>query len=136
WAARSRGRVPLARARSRRRPGRCDIRRLDPRQGRARRGDEAARRALPAVRLRKPQGLLHSRAPRGTQALRPLRDPPPQLRAGPAPAAAGAAVLMKAVASRDNAAYKAMARLISSSSERRRSGLSVLDGTHLLAAFL
>lgn len=43
---------------------------------------------------------------------------------------------MKAVASRDNAGYKAMARLASSASERRRSGLSVLDGAHLLAAFL
>jgi TrmH family RNA methyltransferase len=43
---------------------------------------------------------------------------------------------MKTVASRDNAAFKAMARLASNSNERRRSGLSVLDGAHLLAAFL
>lgn len=43
---------------------------------------------------------------------------------------------MKTVASRDNAAYKAMARLAASGSERRRSGLSVLDGAHLLAAYL
>jgi len=43
---------------------------------------------------------------------------------------------MKSVASRDNAAFKAMARLVSSGAERRRSGASVLDGAHLLAAFL
>jgi TrmH family RNA methyltransferase len=43
---------------------------------------------------------------------------------------------MKSVASRDNAAYKAMARLAASGSQRRKSGLSVLDGAHLLAAYL
>lgn len=43
---------------------------------------------------------------------------------------------MKAVASRENAAFKAMARLASSASERRKRGASVLDGAHLLAAFL
>ena len=43
---------------------------------------------------------------------------------------------MKAIASRDNPAFKAMARLVASGSERRRSGASVLDGVHLLAAFL
>ncbi len=43
---------------------------------------------------------------------------------------------MKSVASRDNAAYKAMARLVSNGSERKRAGLSILDGAHLLAAFL
>jgi RNA methyltransferase, TrmH family len=43
---------------------------------------------------------------------------------------------MKSVASRDNAAFKAMARLVASGTERRRSGASVLDGAHLLAAFL
>jgi len=43
---------------------------------------------------------------------------------------------MKAVASRDNAAYKTLARLATSGSERKRQGLSLLDGAHLLAAFL
>ena len=43
---------------------------------------------------------------------------------------------MKAIASRDNAAYKAMARLATSSAERRRSGLSLIEGIHLLDAFL
>ena len=43
---------------------------------------------------------------------------------------------MKTVASRDNAAYKAMARLAASGAERKRSALSVLDGAHLLAAYL
>ncbi len=43
---------------------------------------------------------------------------------------------MKAVASRDNPAFKAMARLASSASERRKRGLTVLDGTHLVGAFL
>jgi len=43
---------------------------------------------------------------------------------------------MKAIASRDNAAFKAMARLVASGSERRKRGASVLDGAHLLAAFL
>jgi len=43
---------------------------------------------------------------------------------------------MKSVTSRENPAYKAMKRLVSSASERKRSGLSVIDGAHLLAAFL
>jgi TrmH family RNA methyltransferase len=43
---------------------------------------------------------------------------------------------MKTIASRENAAYKAMARLVTSGSQRRKQGLSILDGTHLLAAFL
>jgi TrmH family RNA methyltransferase len=43
---------------------------------------------------------------------------------------------LKSVTSRDNAAYKSMARLVASGSERRKSGMSVLDGAHLLAAFL
>jgi TrmH family RNA methyltransferase len=43
---------------------------------------------------------------------------------------------MKTVASRDNAAYKNLARLATNGSERRRAGLSILDGAHLLAAFL
>jgi TrmH family RNA methyltransferase len=43
---------------------------------------------------------------------------------------------MKLVASRDNAAYKSLARLATSGSERKREGLSILDGAHLLAAFL
>ncbi len=43
---------------------------------------------------------------------------------------------MKAVASRDNPAFKAMLRLSSNARERRKAGLAVLDGAHLLAAFL
>ncbi len=43
---------------------------------------------------------------------------------------------MKAIASRDNPVFKAMARLGASASERRKRGASVLDGAHLLAAFL
>ena len=43
---------------------------------------------------------------------------------------------MKAVTSRDNAAYKAMAKLVASSAERRRSGLTILDGAHLVQAYL
>jgi RNA methyltransferase, TrmH family len=43
---------------------------------------------------------------------------------------------MKTVSSKDNAAYKAMARLASSSSERKKTGLTVIEGAHLLAAFL
>jgi TrmH family RNA methyltransferase len=43
---------------------------------------------------------------------------------------------MKAVSSRDNAAYKAMVKLASSTSERKRRGLSVLDGVHLVGALL
>ncbi|HXS51261.1 MAG TPA: RNA methyltransferase [Usitatibacter sp.] len=43
---------------------------------------------------------------------------------------------MKAIASRENAAYRAMARLAASASERRKRGASVLDGAHLLGAFL
>ncbi len=43
---------------------------------------------------------------------------------------------MKVVASRDNAVFKSLSRLVSSASERRKTGLSVLDGPHLLGAFL
>ncbi|APV52109.1 hypothetical protein BWI17_22020 [Betaproteobacteria bacterium GR16-43] len=43
---------------------------------------------------------------------------------------------MKAVSSRDNAAFKAMGKLASSTSERKRRGLTVLDGAHLVAAYL
>jgi TrmH family RNA methyltransferase len=43
---------------------------------------------------------------------------------------------LKTIASKDNPAYKAMHRLVSKSSERKATGMSVLDGAHLLAAFL
>lgn len=43
---------------------------------------------------------------------------------------------MKAINSRDNAAFKALAKLASSSTERKRQGLSLIEGTHLLEAFL
>jgi TrmH family RNA methyltransferase len=43
---------------------------------------------------------------------------------------------LNAVAARDNAAIKAMARLVASAPERRKRGLTVLDGAHLVGAFL
>ncbi|QJR14161.1 TrmH family RNA methyltransferase [Usitatibacter palustris] len=43
---------------------------------------------------------------------------------------------MKAITSRDNAGYKAMAKLVASTAERKRRALSVLEGAHLVAAFL
>ena len=43
---------------------------------------------------------------------------------------------MKVIQSRENADFKAVARLATSASERKRSGLSLLDGAHLLAAYL
>ena len=43
---------------------------------------------------------------------------------------------MKAVSSRDNAAYKRMLRLYASGHVRRAEGMSLLDGTHLVAACL
>jgi len=43
---------------------------------------------------------------------------------------------LKAVVSKENAAFKAVARLVSSGSERRRQGMTVIEGAHLLAAFL
>jgi TrmH family RNA methyltransferase len=43
---------------------------------------------------------------------------------------------VKNVASRDNPAFKAMARLAASAAERRKRGLTVLDGAHLVRAFL
>jgi len=43
---------------------------------------------------------------------------------------------VKQVASADNAAYKALRRLAQSSQARREAGLSVLDGAHLVAAYL
>ena len=43
---------------------------------------------------------------------------------------------MKSVASRENPAFKAMARLAASAGERRKRALTVLDGTHLVGAFV
>lgn len=43
---------------------------------------------------------------------------------------------MKVVTSRENPAFKAMAKLAASTSERKRRGLSVLEGAHLVGAFL
>ena len=43
---------------------------------------------------------------------------------------------MKAVSSRDNAAYKRMSRLFTSGQVRRAEGVSLLDGAHLVGAFL
>jgi TrmH family RNA methyltransferase len=43
---------------------------------------------------------------------------------------------MKEITSRENARYRAMAKLVASAAERRKSGLTILDGVHLLAAFL
>ncbi len=43
---------------------------------------------------------------------------------------------MKTITSKDNPAYKAMHRLVSKSSERKATGMSVLDGAHLLGAFV
>lgn len=43
---------------------------------------------------------------------------------------------MTSVNSSGNARYKALRRLIESSQERKRTGLSVLDGAHLVAAYL
>jgi TrmH family RNA methyltransferase len=43
---------------------------------------------------------------------------------------------MRAIGSRDNLRYKALAKLVSSAKERKASGLSVLEGAHLLAAYL
>jgi TrmH family RNA methyltransferase len=43
---------------------------------------------------------------------------------------------LKSITSRDNPAYKAMHRLVAKASERKASGRSVLDGAHLLAAFI
>ena len=43
---------------------------------------------------------------------------------------------MKTITSRDNAVFKAMAKLAANASERKRRGLSVIEGPHLLAAYL
>ena len=42
---------------------------------------------------------------------------------------------MRAIKSRENAQYKALRRLVESSRERRKSGLSVLDGPHLVRVY-
>jgi TrmH family RNA methyltransferase len=43
---------------------------------------------------------------------------------------------MKSVASRDNAAYRSLAKLAASAAERRKRGLSVIEGVHLVEACL
>src|ERR1044072_6994474 len=52
---------------------------VDPRETRARRRDVRPLHALPALRLRPPQGLRHRGAPRRPGPPRTLRDPPAQL---------------------------------------------------------
>ena len=43
--------------------------------------------------------------------------------------------MTKRIASRDNALYRTLARLASSSRARREQGAALLDGPHLVAAF-
>ena len=43
---------------------------------------------------------------------------------------------LKSIASRDNPGYKQLLRLAGSSQARKREGLSLLDGVHLVAAYL
>ncbi len=43
---------------------------------------------------------------------------------------------MKRIASRDNPAFKALSRLVTSAAERRRQGFSVIEGAHLVGACL
>jgi len=43
---------------------------------------------------------------------------------------------MKAITSRDNAGFRALHKLATSGSERRRQGVSLIEGEHLLEAFL
>jgi RNA methyltransferase, TrmH family len=43
---------------------------------------------------------------------------------------------MKSITSRDNPVFKEIAKLAASSAERKRRGLSVIEGPHLLAAYL
>jgi TrmH family RNA methyltransferase len=43
---------------------------------------------------------------------------------------------MKTISSRDNAGFKALSKLATSSGERRRKGLSLIEGEHLLQAVL
>lgn len=43
---------------------------------------------------------------------------------------------MKAIASRDNPAFKALHRLVTNAAERRRRGLSIVEGAHLVQAAL
>jgi RNA methyltransferase, TrmH family len=43
---------------------------------------------------------------------------------------------VRKVTSRENPAFKAMAKLVAKSSERKRLGLSLIEGDHLLAAYL
>src|SRR5690606_20121111 len=59
-----------------------DLGGVHPRESHPRRGDVRTRRALPGVRLPRAQGLLDAGAPRGARRARPVRDPPPLVRAG------------------------------------------------------
>ncbi|HYC35298.1 MAG TPA: RNA methyltransferase [Usitatibacter sp.] len=44
--------------------------------------------------------------------------------------------VLKAITSRENPAFRSMARLAASAPERRKRGLTVLDGVHLVGAFV
>ena len=75
-------RVPRPRDRQGRPRRRVDLRRVDPREDRARRDARRARRAVPGVRLRAAQGISDAGPPRGAGAFRAVPRPPAQLRAG------------------------------------------------------
>src|SRR6185503_9652710 len=66
------------------------------------------------------------------RALRPERDPPPQLRAG----AQRAAARMTVISSRDNPRVRRWRDLARDSGERRRQGRAIIEGANLIAAFL
>ena len=75
-------RLRMPRGGQRRRAGGLDRGRLDRRQGHARPADGLRRRRASGLRLRAPHGLFGAGAFRGAQPPRPLRAPPPQVRAG------------------------------------------------------
>ncbi|CAA9432937.1 MAG: Ribonuclease HII, partial [uncultured Ramlibacter sp.] len=68
--------------RGRRRQGQVDLRRVDPGQGASRPVVQDAGRRVPAVRLRRPQGLQHAGTPGGAARARCLPTPPQVLQPG------------------------------------------------------
>src|SRR5262249_17385867 len=130
FAEHPRRRVHRARAAA----GRGDA--TEPRAGAAKLDGQQDRARCAPTPVRRPAFLARVR-PRGADRRCARRVPAEGARSGRAARAARARRRrMRAIASRDNARYKALAKLISSAKERRASGLSVLEGTHLLAAYL
>src|SRR5690606_22882638 len=123
----------------RRRRQRCrHLGRLDPGQDRARCLHDAVARGLSGLRVRPAQGLRDRRPSRLPRPPRSLRAPSPELRAGPPAPRPGTMTTIPAepVRSASNPRFRMLAGLVEKARDRRRHGAIVIEGAHLLEAWI